>query len=155
MGIRDFLREQVNESPAGGSGGADGGLGPAPTPTPAPPPSSGYVPVTVPPAPPRITREEIGKIADDPRTQRQLERLFRQIGANRDNTDQAVNSAEAANASANEALAQLTRIADALTLLATQPAVTPAITPAGDLAPRGPVHGEPVQAALTNTSGRR
>lgn len=121
-------------------------------------------------ATPKLTRQEIGKLSDDPRIQRQLEQLFSQVGGSVETVDQVTSDAAVALAQSNEALFQLTRIADALSMLAMQP---PTPEPRQSLAMLLDVllsspaandvlifdgdrwgNSASIEAALTNTTGR-
>lgn len=71
-----------------------------------------------------LTREQLAKFLPDPRTIKQFEKLLNLVSGLEPDTLQMLSLiAGSADSKANEALAQLTRIADGLALLATAPAI--------------------------------
>ena len=88
-----------------------------------------------------LTRDQLASFLNDFEQIKQFERLFSTASSNTDAIDEVNITAGTANASANEALAQITRIADALELLAQAPVIennNSVVTDYADFRPSAP-----------------
>ena len=76
-----------------------------------------------------LTRDQLATFLKDPQQIRQFERLFGEVNGMASTLETAQAAGDNAQATANEALALLDRIAQALEALASAPAVVPPATP--------------------------